>query len=178
MGMAPPILLVEDDLSLAQTLTMLLENLEIPVEHCATGEVAIELVRSKRYAVVIIDVILMTGVSGLYVVRAIREMPAEQRPRVMVMTGAGLETLRGIDRSVVTAVMLKPLDFELFPEYVLATYRNALTKRIHTFCGHCGTEITPWMPERPLELWMDTPCRSCGSAPRAAGGRTEWRSSV
>ena len=193
---APPILLVEDDLSLAQTLTMLLENIGIPVEHCASGEMAIDLVRSQRYAVAVVDVVLMTGVSGLYVVRAIREMPSERRPRVLVITGAGLETLRGIDRSVVTAVMLKPLDFDLFAQYVLATYRKALhlpaesglsatteSRRVRTYCGNCGAEITPWIAERPhlpraggdaFEIWMDTPCRSCGSPPRTTGGRTEW----
>jgi two-component system chemotaxis response regulator CheY len=197
MGMAPPILLVEDDLSLAQTVAILLENLGVPVEHCATGEVAIELVRSKRYPVVVVDIILQSGISGLYVVSAIREMPSEERPLVLIITGASLETLRGVDRSVVTSVMLKPLDFNLFTQYVLATYRKALnlphesglvvpteSRRVRTFCGSCGAEITPWVVERPLlprvtddtfDVWMETPCRNCGSPPRAAGGRTEWR---
>ncbi len=195
--MALPILLVEDDLSLAQTVTILLENVGVPVEHCATGELAIELVRSKRYPVAIVDIVLQSGISGLYVVSAIREIPSEQRPLVVIITGASLETLRGVDRSVVTAVMLKPFDFELFTQYVLATYRRALnlphetglvvvqdSKRVRTFCGSCGAEITPWVAERPLlpriaertfQVWMETPCRNCGSLPRAAGGRTEWR---
>ncbi len=124
--MAPPILLVEDDLSLAQTVTILLENAGVPVEHCATGEVAIELVRSKRYPAVVVDIILQSGISGLYVVSAIREMPSEERPLVLIITGASVDTLRGVDRSVVTAVMLKPFDFNLFTQYVLATYRKAL----------------------------------------------------
>ncbi len=195
--MAPPILLVEDDLSLAQTVTILLENLGVPVEHCATGEVAIELVRSKRYPVVVVDIILQSGISGLYVVSAIREMPSKERPLVLIITGASLETLRGVDPSVVTSVMLKPFDFNLFTQYVLATYRKALNlphetalivpsepKRVRTFCGSCGAEITPWIAERPLltrvaddtlQIWMETPCRNCGSPPLVAGGRTEWR---
>lgn len=195
--MAPPILLVEDDLSLAQTMSMLLENIGLQIEHCASGEVAIELVRSKRYAVVVIDIILQTGVSGIYVVNAIRELPPDRRPHVLVMTGANLEALRGIDRSVVSAVMLKPVDFDLFSQFVLATYRKALNlqseagvtvatdaKRVRTFCGNCGAEITPWIADPQMmprvsddtfQIWMETPCRTCGSLPTATGGRTEWR---
>jgi two-component system, chemotaxis family, chemotaxis protein CheY len=197
MSVALPILLVEDDLSLAQTLSMLLENQGLQVEQCATGEVAIELVRSKRYAVVVIDIILQTGISGIYVVSAIRELPSAKRPQVMMMTGASLEVLRGVDRSVVTAVMLKPVDFELFSQYVLAMYRRALgvpsesgltvtaqEERVRTFCGNCGSEVTPWIAERQmlprvnddtLQIWRETPCPACGSAPLATGARTEWR---
>jgi DNA-binding response OmpR family regulator len=197
MSVALPILLVEDDLSLGQALSMLLENHGLQVERCATGEVAIELVRSKRYAVVVIDIILQTGVSGLYVVNAIRELPSAKRPQVMMITGASLEVLRGVDRSVVSAVMLKPVDFDLFSEYVLAMYRKALNlpseaglmvtpqeERVRTFCGNCGSEVTPWIAERQmlprvnddtLQIWMGMPCPACGSVPVATGGRTEWR---
>ena len=193
--MAPPILLVDDDLSLAQALTMVLENLGLPVEHCATGEVAIDLLRQKQYAVAIVDVILKAGMSGIYVVNAIREMPPEKRPVVLMLTGANIDALRGIDRALVTAVMLKPVDFDLFGQYVLATYRKALDvpaetaivrdnhAEVRTYCGRCGGEITPWIAERPLlphvaddtfAIWLDTPCRSCGIAPSVAGGRSEW----
>ncbi len=192
--MAPPILLIDDDLSLAQALMLVLENLGLEVEHCATGEVAIDLLRQKRYAVAVVDVILTAGISGIYVVNAIREMPVEKRPVVLMLTGANIESLRGVDRTLVTAVMLKPVDFELFGQYVLATYRKALgvpaeaaivqnKPRVRSFCGRCGAEITPWIPQRPLlpqisddtfAIWAGTPCRSCGVTPREAGGRTEW----
>lgn len=184
--MAPPILLVDDDLSLAQTMSMAIENLGIPVEQCATGEVAIELIGKKRYAVVILDLILQSGVSGLYVVDAVRQMPQQQRPLILMVTGASLEMLRGVDPSLVTAVMLKPLDFDLFAQYVLATYRRALNLpgeagavappmlKVRTYCGECGLEIAPWVPERPIEVWMDTPCINCGTVPSQSGGYSDW----
>lgn len=193
--MTSPILLIEDDLSLAEAMTLVLEDLGMPVEHCATGELAIELIHEKRYAVAIVDVVLQAGVSGIYVVTAVRRIPADRRPLVLMVTGANIENLRGLDRSLVTAVMLKPLDFELFGQYVLAMYRKAVGlsssialgpagTRVRTFCGHCGAEIKPWIAERSLQIrapeddsfatWADTPCRSCGVAPRQAGGRTVW----
>ncbi|HSP33889.1 MAG TPA: hypothetical protein VLU46_06200 [Thermoanaerobaculia bacterium] len=47
--------------------------------------------------------------------------------------------------------MLKPVDFELSGQYVLATYRKALgvppeaasvnnSQRVRSFCGRCGAE--------------------------------------
>ena len=191
---APPVLLVDDDLSLAQAMTQAIEHHGIPVEHCTTGEVAIELTRTKQYAVLIVDLILEQGISGIYVVNAVRQMPAGERPRIIMITGKNLENLRGVDRTVVTAVMLKPLDLDLFADYVLATYRHALNLTseaglgvampapVRTYCGNCGYEITPWVADRPLaafsndtfDLWMDTPCINCGTVPRLAGGRSEW----
>ena len=192
--MAPPILVVDDDVALSQTMTLAIETAGVPVEQCTTGETAIELMRQKRYAVIVLDLILEQGVSGLYVVNAIREMPPEQRPMILMATGANLENLRGVDRSIVTAVLLKPLDFELFADYVLATYRRAIRSgteiataaiadaSVRTYCGSCGANITPWIfdPPHPAEaadtfqLWFDTPCSRCGTTPRQAGGRSEW----
>jgi DNA-binding response OmpR family regulator len=192
--MAPPILLVDDDLALAQAMTMSIENVGIPVEHCATGEVAIDLIRQKRYAVIVVDVMLPAGISGLYVVNAIRHLPVAQRPPVLMITGASLENLRGVDKTVVTAVLLKPLDFALFADFVLATYRRsqnltsetglpAAALQMRTFCGNCGEELIPWIADRSLpetiandvfDIWMDTPCPGCGTAPRLSGGRSEW----
>lgn len=194
-GVAPPILIVDDDIALSQAMALAIENVGIPVEQCSSGETAIALVRQKRYAVVVLDLILAEGVSGLYVVEAIREMKAEHRPMILMTTGANLENLRGVDRSMVTAVMLKPVDFELFAEYVMATYRRAVhvtlpepvvsaatAPMILTYCGECGAEITPWIfaPPHPaeasdtFELWLDTPCSRCGTSPRACGGRSQW----
>ncbi len=198
----PPILLVDDDLSLAQTLTGAMESRALPVDHCASGEVAIELIAAKRYPLVIIDVILEQGVSGVYVVDAIRKIPGAQRPDVLMLSDAK-GTMRGIDHTVVTAVMLKPINFELFTDYVEATYRRAVgpvtppptvvpahehkgsRRSARTFCGACGNEIMPWLSQIPavalsvldtddtFDAWLDMPCQTCGKAPRVVGGRSD-----
>ncbi|HEX7421855.1 MAG TPA: hypothetical protein VF505_18365 [Thermoanaerobaculia bacterium] len=96
--------------------------------------------------------------------------------------------------TMVAAVILKPVDFGVLADYVLATYRRAihatsevacspaLTPAITTHCGDCGAEITPWIFDPPhpasrsdtFELWLGTPCSRCGTSPRLAGGRSEW----
>ena len=131
--MLPPILLVEDDLPLAQTMASALEAVGVPVEHCPTGELAIELLREKRYPVVVLELVLSLsgGVSGGYVVKAVKKIPRGERPAI-VLIASGSATLRGIDRSMVTSMLFQPLDFPLFTEYVLATYRRAVSS--------CGRE--------------------------------------
>jgi DNA-binding response OmpR family regulator len=190
-----PILIVDDDLALAQAITTVLKQRQLRVEHCSTAEGAIELVRAKRYPVVVLDLRLGESASGIYVVDAIRKLPADDRPLVLMITAAGLEYLRGIDRQVVAAVVLKPLDLELFGDYVSATYTRAMrdrpapavpaaTKRPRTMCGCCGSEIPPWVSDiaalpasvdanETFTAWLSTECRTCGSAPSMVGGRTE-----
>ena len=187
MSFVPPVLLVDDDLSLAPALTLAIETVGLPVEHCTTAEVAIELVKARQYGCIVLDLILESGVSGLYVINAVRGLPARDRPAVVMITGATIENVRGIDRDIVKAILLKPLDLELFAQFVLATYRRSLDLRsaagaipvlppVRTFCGGCGAEIPAWLGanESVFEEWLDTPCSKCGMAPRAGGGRSEW----
>jgi DNA-binding response OmpR family regulator len=186
MSYVPPVLIVDDDLSLAQALTLAIETVGLPVEHCTTAETAIELIKAKRYACIVLDLILEPGLSGMYVVNAVRGVPVESRPAVVMVTGATLDNLRGIDRDIVKSILFKPVDLELFAQYVLATYRRALDLRsaagatpmtppVRTFCGGCGSEIPAWLGALGslFEEWLDTPCSNCGMPPRVGGGRSE-----
>jgi CheY-like chemotaxis protein len=190
-----PVLLVDDDLSLAQTMTSAIQAAGLPVEHCTTGEVAIELLKVKRYSVVIVDLILPSGISGVYVVNALRRRPAAERPAVLMITAGSAENLRGVDRQLVAAVLFKPLDIPLFREFVLAAHGHVAAHYVdgmeredgaaRTFCGNCQSEIPPWVadsrvvsnlvdPDETFSAWLDTPCRTCGNSPRASGGRSAW----
>ena len=187
MTYVPPVLVVDDDLSLAQALTLAIESVGLPVEHCTSAEVAIELIKARQYGCVVLDLVLEPGQSGMYVVNAVRGLPANTSPPVIMMTGAMVDHLRSVDREIVKAILLKPLDLELFAQYVLATYRRALDLRsaagvvpepppVRTFCGSCGSEIPAWIAgqDNIFDRWLDTPCTNCGTTPRVAGGRSEW----
>lgn len=123
-----PVLLVEDDIVLARALCEVLHGSGMPVDHCQTGEVAIELMKNRRYCMLIVDLILPEGVSGTYVINAMRRSYPDGRPPVLMITGASLESCRGIDRSAVAAIMFKPLDLQLFAAYARATYDHACRK--------------------------------------------------
>lgn len=187
MTYVPPVLVVDDDLSLAQALTQSIESVGLPVEHCTTAEVAIELIKSRQYGCVVVDLILELGQSGLYVINAVRGLAAPMRPAVILMADSTVDHLRGVDRDIVKAILPKPLDLELFAQFVLATYRRSLDLRsaagvitepppVRTFCGGCGTEIPAWVAgqDNIFDQWLDTPCTTCGNTPRVAGGRSEW----
>ena len=175
-----------------------LQAATLPVEHCSTGEVAIELLTAKRYSVLIVDLILPAGISGVYVVNAVRQLPSSDRPAVLMISDASPDKLRGVDRQLVSSLMFKPLDLALFTQMVVTAYRHTMTRRgetdetaprvARTFCGNCGTEVVPWVadnslvadlvdPDATFVAWLDTPCASCGTSPRAGGGRSAWSAS-
>lgn len=66
------ILLVEDSATNAELFTAMLSRLGYACQHCATGNAAIELLRSKRFDLALMDVRL-PDISGIEVTRAIRE---------------------------------------------------------------------------------------------------------
>lgn len=184
--MTQPILLVEDDSSLAQTLIAALDAVGIAVDHSPTGELACELLRTKSYPLIVVELILSNsgGISGGYVIKSVKRLPRNARPAVIVLA-SGTASLRGLDRSSVSSMLFKPLDFPLFTEYVLTSYRHALgrvgsdaltvqaTPSRESFCG-CGAPLTAWMHDKPetFEEWAEAPCKGCGRPPRIAGGRS------
>jgi DNA-binding response OmpR family regulator len=126
--MGDPILIVEDDLALSEALAMQLESAGIQVDRCQTAEVAVELLRLKRYGLVVLDLMLLDGASGVHVLDNLRSTLSRDAP-VLVITACNVDNLRSIDRCLVKAIMLKPLDFELFRAYALATYGMTVASR-------------------------------------------------
>jgi DNA-binding response OmpR family regulator len=177
--MTLPVLIIEDDLSLAQALTLSLETVGLPVEYCTTAETAITLLGARRYGCIVLDLILESGLSGMYVINAARSLAPDERPMIVMITGASVEQLRGVSHDLVKAILLKPLDLELFAQYVLATYRRGLDLKsaagavtdvppLRAFCGACGTEMPSWIAghDNIFDQWADTPCTNCGRTPR------------
>ncbi len=116
---AQRVLLVEDDASLCSLITLELERIGLDVTCTDSSVDAIMKIRDARYAVVLLD-IMLSGSSGLYVVDALRDMAAHNRPSVIVITGARSTMLTNIDRSVVKALFFKPLDTRSLGAYVKA----------------------------------------------------------
>jgi len=52
------------------------ETVGLPVEYCTSAETAIELLKARNYGCVVLDLILATGLSGMYVVEAARSLAA------------------------------------------------------------------------------------------------------
>lgn len=123
-----PVLVVEDDPAFTRLVANALEFRGLKVEQCSAAESAVELLRSRRYGLAIVDLLLFGGNSGVYVIDSIRKLRAELRPPVLVVTGASADHLRSIDRSLVKAVIFKPIDIDLFVSFAFAAHANGIRR--------------------------------------------------
>jgi len=84
---AAKILLVDDDADFTESSKDLLEayGYEVAVAH--DGTAGIELARRERPDLILLDVMMTTNTEGLDVCRKIREIPALQGVRIVMVTG-------------------------------------------------------------------------------------------
>jgi two-component system response regulator RegA len=113
----PVALVVEDDVALGKLLCHSLTKAGITAICVFTAEEASIELASKPIDYCLIDVTL-PGTSGLYVIEAIRQLEKVRRPTVILMTATRANILDKIDRSVVKAVMFKPLNVEALVAFV------------------------------------------------------------
>lgn len=105
----PTILIVEDDEPTQRMLQAILRRSAFASETTSNGAGAIERLREKRYAAVILDM-MMPEVGGIDVIEFLRG--AAEVPPVIVCSAAGPRALANLDRTIVRAVVRKPFDIE------------------------------------------------------------------
>ena len=113
-----PVLVVEDDLNLADALVRELKKQGLTADAVHDGEAAIEKIRGTNYTVVLLDLVI-PKVSGIQVVDYLKNHP--RRPAVIAMTGADANLFGQVDRTVVRTILFKPLDLAQVAAYVAAT---------------------------------------------------------
>jgi two-component system response regulator RegA len=113
----PFALVVEDDLALGKLLCHSLTKAGITAMCVSTAEEASVELASKPVDYALIDVTL-PGTSGLYVIEAIRQIEKARRPTVILITATRANILDKIDRSIVKAVMFKPLNVNALVAFV------------------------------------------------------------
>lgn len=104
------ILIVDDDDAIRALLTTVLRRRGFLIDTARNGVEAVERLRSCRYLVMLLD-LMMPLVSGWDVIDVLKHEPPEVRPLVIVLT-AGPEP-RDLPTSVVAATIRKPFDIEL-----------------------------------------------------------------
>ena len=89
-----PILLVDDDIELCQMLSEYLQLEGFEVEQVHDGQHALDLTRERRYAVIILDV-MMPGLNGFDTLKALRQQSGSQSVTpVLMMSARGEEVDR------------------------------------------------------------------------------------
>jgi CheY-like chemotaxis protein len=104
-----PILIVDDDEPTQNLLRAVLRRCGYTSEIAANGRQAIDLLTSRRYAGVVLDM-MMPEVSGYAVVDFLSNEP--HPVPVIVCSAAGPTALTGFDTAVVKAVVRKPFDVD------------------------------------------------------------------
>jgi DNA-binding response OmpR family regulator len=112
-------LVVEDDLALGKLLCHSLNKAGITTMSVSTAEEASVELAATPIDYALIDVTL-PGTSGLYVIEAIRQLEKARRPAVILITATRANILDKIDRTVVKAVLFKPLNVTALVAFVAA----------------------------------------------------------
>jgi DNA-binding response OmpR family regulator len=105
------ILVIEDDDATRDLLRQILEELNVRVLLEARGEVGLERARDEHPNLVLVDLIL-PGLDGAAVVRALKSDPATSGTKVIVMSGGGHADRVRAQQAGCDAFVAKPFDLD------------------------------------------------------------------
>lgn len=126
MSDLPEVLLVEDDVDLAQALTEILEQAGYQVTHFSRGEAALDLVQASWPGVILSD-LRMPGLSGLDLLDRIKEK-APQVPFIMITGHGDVASAVRAMRAGAHDFLEKPCE----PQLLLDVLRRAVEmRRLH-----------------------------------------------
>ncbi len=111
------ILVVDDDDAIRALLRTVLRRRGFQVDTARNGIDALEQIGARRYALVVLD-LMMPRMSGYDVVAQLADQSVMTRPRVLVLTAAGIEPLKVTVTDLVVGTMQKPFDIDLLIDTV------------------------------------------------------------
>ncbi len=119
------VLVVDDEVDFLETLVNRLKKRKFEAEGVTSGEAALELMKGKRFDVVVLDVKMPGGMDGIETFREMRKI--QPHAEVILLTGhASVETsIEGMKLGAFD-YLLKPVKFE----DLLAKLAAALEKRV------------------------------------------------
>lgn len=139
------ILVVEDAQDIADLICLNLKEASLDVEHCLTGELALEKVAEKGYDIIILDVML-PGISGLDVCRELRNKIPEQVIIMLTSRDSEIDRVLGLELGA-DDYMTKPFS----PRELQARVRSQL-RRVHLANKLLVQQQEQQMPERYLTV--------------------------
>ena len=133
--MARPILVVEDDIDIAESLKYNLERESLPVVVAGTGEDGLSKALDERNSPVLIILDLMLpGMTGLDLCRRLRREPSTRRTPIIILTAKGSESDRvaGLDLGA-DDYITKPFSVRELVARVRAVLRRAADGNAETY---------------------------------------------
>jgi DNA-binding response OmpR family regulator len=115
-----PVLVVEDDPQLRTLLGVVLQRAGVEVELAARGDDGLRAISSRAHDAILLD-LMLPGLNGVEILRAVRASHSEVLPRIIVLTAVAEAALRDFEfESAVWKVMRKPFDLQELREVLFA----------------------------------------------------------
>jgi len=139
------ILVVEDEQDIADLVTLNLQEIGLTVDHCLSGEVALEKLKINQYDLVMLDVML-PGISGLDICRQLREQKPEQVILMVTSRNSEIDRVLGLELGA-DDYMTKPFSVR----ELQARVRSQL-RRVHLLSKISQQQLAQQSPEHYLTL--------------------------
>jgi len=118
MTAQPPVaLIVEDDEAIRALYVAAFRLRGFLVDEAEFAHVAIDRLSERAYDVLVVDLMLPIE-SGVYVVDKVRTL-SPPRPEIIIITGADSSAVKAIDRSLVRAILFKPINVKALIAYAM-----------------------------------------------------------
>jgi CheY-like chemotaxis protein len=118
------VLVVDDEPAIRALVTKIVERAGLPVDSARDGEEAIEKLEQRRYAVIVLD-LMMPKVDGFAFVEHVRERGGP-RPAIIVVSAGDSAALRRLDGSMVHSIVRKPFDIDVLGDLISAAASSAV----------------------------------------------------
>lgn len=105
----PTILLVEDNEPTRVLIAALCRRIGIEIELAADGERALELIRTRSYSALVLD-LMLPKLNGFELLREVRSFAPQLLGRTIIITAVSDMTLRDFDGGGTLALLRKPFD--------------------------------------------------------------------
>lgn len=135
------VLVVDDEPAIRALIAKVVERAGLPVDCARDGADAIAKMNERRYAVVVLD-LMMPNVDGFELVQHIRERGGE-RPAIIVISAGESAVLRRLDGSIVHSIVRKPFDIDVLGDLITAAAgvedadKTASNDNVLPFRGAC-----------------------------------------
>lgn len=105
----PRVLVADDDQAIRQLVCTIIRREGIEVDSAADGFEAIEKLKEREYAVILVD-LMMPRVDGFGVIAHLKAHPQSHKPVVLVISAYADQKFKEVDPDVVTGVIRKPFE--------------------------------------------------------------------
>jgi two-component system, OmpR family, response regulator len=122
MGSKGRILVVDDEAAIRALVAKIIQRAGYDVDTARDGAEAIEKLSEKRYAVMVLD-LMMPNIDGFGLIRHLREHGGA-RPAIIVVSAGDAATFRQLDGALVHSILRKPFDIDVLGDLVDAAAKS------------------------------------------------------